>query len=253
MSHLPTVSIVTPSFNSASTIERCIDAVWAQRDQVLEHVVVDAGSTDGTVDILSKLAAERPDFLRIDVRRDRGISHGFNRGLDMARGEWIGIVNADDWYADSIIAELRPVMQQAGEAILHGRLRQHDPETGQSREVGKLAYDPAKHFEPLRKMPAQHPTCFVPRTVYDRVGGFSENFRIAMDYDFLQRAHLAGVPFTYVPKVITNFSLGGVSTQTPLAAAREMFASQVLHQKQVLVPLMRYLGKRLEIARKRLS
>lgn len=249
MSSLPTVSIVTPSFNSVSTIERCIEAVWAQRDQVLEHVVVDAGSTDGTVDILEKLAAERPTFLRIDVRPDRGISHGFNRGLDMARGTWIGIVNADDWYVDGVLALLRPMML-AGETILHGRLRQHDPETGQSRDVGKLKYDPAKHFDPLRKMPAQHPTCFVPRTVYDRVGGFSESFRIAMDYDFLQRAHLAGVSFTYVPEVITNFSIGGVSTQAPLAAAREMFASQVLHQKQVLVPLVHYLGKRLEIFRK---
>ena len=247
MTDLPTVSIVTRCFNAAQTIGRCLDSVWRQRDAVLEHIVVDASSTDGTVDILEGMAAERGDFMVVESRPDRGIAHGFNRGIALARGEWIGIVNADDWYEDGAVSRLRPVMAQ-GDAILHGRIRQHDSRTGTVREVGKLHYDPKRHFRPLPAMAAQHPTCFVPRAVYERVGGYAEGFRIAMDFDFLQRAHLAGVAFTYLPEVITNFSRHGASGQDPARATREMLASQILHQRAVLRPLAWYLGKRLRLA-----
>lgn len=249
---LPTVSVVTPCYNAASTIERCIDAVWQQRAHVLEHVVVDAGSTDGSLELLQGLAASRPDFMVLDSRPDRGISHGFNRGIALAKGDWIGISNADDWYTDNIIKQLRPIMH-SGEAILHGRLRQHDPETQSVRDVGKINYRPEKHFTPLRTMPAQHPTCFVPRPVYDRVGGYDENYSVAMDYDFLQRAHLAGVPFVYTSDVVANFTRGGASANAPTVAALEMMTSQMLHQRRVVVPLVRYFMKRVQLARRQLG
>ena len=126
------------------------------------------------------------------------------------------------------------------EVILHGRMRLHDPDSGASRETNARGYRLEKHFRPLEKMPAQHPTCFVPRSVYQRVGTFNTAFRLAMDYEFLLRAHLAGVPFEYQHVVVANFARKGASGQDPLAAMREVLVAQILHRNEVLDPVRQY-------------
>ncbi len=232
------VSIVTVVLNGAGTIERCLDSVWRQREHVFEHIVVDGGSSDGTVEILERRAAERSDFLSFTSEPDQGIADGFNKGIRRVQGDWVGLLNADDWYEDGALATVASYMDR--EVILHGRMRLHDPETGASRESGRLDYDPARHFRPLKTMPAQHPTCFVPRPVYQRVGLFNTEFRLAMDYEFLLRTHLAGVEFHYLPEVITNFDVSGVSAQGGNAARREMMAAQILHRRETWGPRWLY-------------
>lgn len=248
------VSIITAVLNSVGTIERCLNSVWHQRQYVLEHIVVDGGSNDGTVDILKRHADRRPGFLHLTSEPDRGIADAFNKGIQAARGEWIGILNADDWYEDGALAKLAALMDR--DVILHGRMRLHDPSTGAHRESGTLNYDPARHFRPLESMPAQHPTCFVRRSVYQRVGLFNTEFRVAMDYEFLLRAHLAGVKFHYLPEVITNFTLGGASAQDRVSARREVVLAQMLHRREIWGPLRLYvkgiLGSWLRHQRRRL-
>lgn len=252
MTDLPSLSIVTPCFNPGETIWRCLDSVWQQHDQVLEHIVIDAGSSDGTPEKLALLAAERDGFLRIETRADRGISHGFNRGIALARGDWVGIVNADDWYMPDILIQIREEMAK-GPAVVHGRIRQHDPVSGLSRDVGKIRYNPDKHFRPLVAMPAQHPSCFLPRSLYEEIGGYGEAYKVAMDYELLLRAHIAGVSFRYLPIVITNFTRGGRSGQQPFKAAREVLAAQILHRGQVLQPCLHYLRKCVSLWSRRLK
>jgi len=250
----PRVSIITVVLNGVGTIERCLDSVWRQREHVLEHIVVDGGSHDGTVDILSRHAAQQPGFLHFTSEPDQGIADGFNKGIQRVQGDWVGLLNADDWYEDGALAMLAAHMDR--DVILHGRMRLHDPETGASRESGRLDYDPARHFRPLETMPAQHPTCFVPRSVYQRVGSFNTDFHLAMDYEFLLRAHLDGVEFHYLPEVITNFNVSGASAQGGSAARREMMEAQILHLREVWGPRRLYLkdviGSRLRRLRRRL-
>jgi glycosyltransferase involved in cell wall biosynthesis len=234
----PRVSIVTVVLNGAATIERCLDSVLGQRAYVLEHIVVDGGSSDGTVEILARRAAAQPSFLSFTSEPDSGIADGFNKGIGRAQGDWVGLLNADDWYEDGALAKLAKHMDR--EVILHGRMRLHDPATGASRESGRLDYDPSRHFRPLETMPAQHPTCFVPRPVYQRIGEFNLTFRLAMDYEFLLRAHLAGVEFHYLPEVITNFDVSGASAQSGNAARREMMAAQILHRRETWGPRWLY-------------
>jgi glycosyltransferase involved in cell wall biosynthesis len=234
----PRVSIVTVVLNGVGTIERCLNSVWRQREHVIEHIVVDGGSVDGTVDILVRRAAVQPGFLSFTSEPDQGISDGFNEGIRRVQGDWVGLLNADDWYEDGALAIISANMDQ--EVILHGRMRLHDPKTGASRESGRLDYDPARHFRPLETMPAQHPTCFVPRSVYQRIGPFNTEFRLAMDYEFLLRAHLAGVEFHYLPEVITNFDVSGASAQSGNAARREMMAAQILHRGKTWGPRWLY-------------
>lgn len=234
----PRVSIVTVVLNGVGTIERCLDSVWRQREHVLEHIIVDGGSNDGTVEILARRAVEQPSFLSFTSEPDSGIADAFNKGIEKAQGDWVGLLNADDWYEGGALAKLAAYMDR--EVILHGRMRLHDPATGASRESGRLDYDPARHFRPLETMPAQHPTCFVPASVYQRIGPFNTEFQLAMDYEFLLRAHIAGVEFQYLPEVITHFDVSGASAQQGNAARREMMAAQILHCRKTWGPRWLY-------------
>lgn len=234
----PTISIVTPALNAAATIERCLDSVRAQGSSVFEHIVIDGGSRDGTVNILALRADDGPPSLHFTSEPDDGIADAFNKGIRRARGEWIGLLNADDWYEPGVIERLTAHMDR--EHILHGRMRLHDPATGASRETNRRGYRLERDFRPLEKMPAQHPTCFVPRSVYEQVGLFDTSFRVAMDYDLLLRAHLAGVAFEYQDEVVVNFALRGVSGQDPYRGLREVLASQILHRDRVFHPVRIY-------------
>jgi glycosyltransferase involved in cell wall biosynthesis len=234
----PRISIVTVVLNGGGTIERCLDSVWCQREHVLEHIVVDGGSTDGTVDVLERRVAEQSGFLSFTSEPDQGIADSFNKGIRRVHGDWVGLLNADDWYEDGALAMVAAHMDR--EVVLHGRMRLHDPQTGASRESGRLDYDPSRHFRPLETMPAQHPTCFVPGSVYQRIGLFNTEFRLAMDYEFLLRAHLGGVEFQYLPEVITNFDVSGASAQRGNAARREMMAAQILHRGKTWGPRCLY-------------
>lgn len=247
---VPSISVVTPTLNAAATLERCLDSVWAGRDQgVVEHIVQDGGSTDGTQDLLAAWEARTDGFVRWVSEPDAGIADAFNRGVRRAHGDWIGILNADDWYDEDAFRHIAPHLDRRF-TILHGLLRQAAAD-GTVRLVGKRVYDPKRHFRPVTAMAAQHPTCFVSRDVYEKVGLFDPAYRIAMDYDFLLRAHLAGVDFVHIPDAITNFSQGGRSGQDPLLSVQEMRRSRTRHTGRWLGPWLWYLGKRWRLATRR--
>lgn len=229
----PTVSIVTPVRNAAATLARCLDSVVSQSVSVIEHIVVDGHSDDGSREMLRR---REGDFLSVIDAPPRGIADAFNRGIAAARGDVIGIVNADDWYEPGAIAAVRPRFD--GRAmIVHGRVRLHDIRSGMSRLSPGREYREERDFRPLERMPAQHPSCFVSRAAYDLAGVFTPCFRLAMDYEFLLRCHRAGIPFLFVPDVIVNHSSGGASSVDPRGARREVLAAQVLHTRRLLRPL----------------
>ena len=241
------LSIITPVRNGASTLERCLDSVFQQRDYIAEHVIVDGESNDGTVEIVKDYQARYgDDRLKLITAPPRGIANAFNVGLRAATGDWIGIINADDWYEAGAFQAVQPFM--SAEHIIHGQLRLH----GTNGESRVSRQNPHAAFNPFKKMPAHHPTCFVPRSVYDKIGLFQECYRIAMDYDFLLRAHLQGVRFHYTDKLLANFSSGGVSTLDPEAGQREMLASQILNMREIRQPVWRYMREKMKTAERKL-
>jgi glycosyltransferase involved in cell wall biosynthesis len=239
----PTISVVTVCLNAASTIRDCLRSVESQRPYVLEHIIVDGGSTDGTLEILR---AHEGDFVRVQSGPDAGIASAFNAGVRRCHGEWIGILNADDWYEPGALAAVQDTAATVtGPTILHGRLRGWDISgTKAGPESGPAVYDPVRHFRPDKTMPGLHPTCFVPRQIYERHGLFCESFRIAMDYEFLYRCHKRGVEFQFLSRVITNMRDGGVSSRHYNLAAREMLAARILNGQPLWQALRRYARQR---------
>jgi glycosyltransferase involved in cell wall biosynthesis len=222
----PLVTVVTPVFNGARCIQRCIDSVRSQGLPRMEHLVIDGGSNDGTVAILERAAAADPR-LRFVSARDAGVYDAMSRGVRMAAGEYVHILNADDRYAASgVLAASIALMERDSLDLCHGRARQVDTDGRLVCEFGRdIAFS-----ELLKKMRIAHPTVVVRRSLYDRHGAFSVGFRIAADHEFLLRVwRKARIGF--IADVQVLMEIGGLSTDNAnvRTAYRESMAASIMH------------------------
>lgn len=229
---LPRLSIVTPTFNSATHLEQTIHSVLKQGYPDLEYIIIDGGSTDGTLDLIQHYNTEITYSIS---EPDAGIADAFNKGIAAATGDVIGIINSDDFYAPHALQRVAQRFLETRNQLqhdlflLHGDLHWLDGRG--SRRVKPRRWPGAIHYD----MPVLHPTCFVPRTVYEAVGLFDTGYRLAMDYDWLLRCWLSGVQFEYIPEVLAHFRAGGASTRSLRACHWERYRSQWQHGLNPLV------------------
>ena len=203
---LSTVSLITVVMNGGAAFERAVQSVFAQTFKSIDYIIIDGGSNDGTVDVIKSHADQLAYWLS---EPDRGISHAFNKGIAAAKGDYIGIVNADDWLEPDQIEKAVSALGRDGADFVFGNLAYHDQD-------GSLLHimrgDPGYAEVIKSRMPAlNHPTILVKRTLFDRIGVFDERYRIAMDYDWVLRAHLAGCTGAYAPDLLGHMTLNGVS------------------------------------------
>lgn len=216
----PLVSIITPVFNGEKTLEHTIRSVLDQTYDNIEYIVIDGGSTDGTIDIIKKYT----DKIAVWVSEpDKGIGDAFNKGIAASKGEIIGIINADDWYSPDAVETMVNAYMKNGDCIYHGKLQYWGPEmapyyvfSGDDKKI-------------LTRGTINHPTVFVPKRIYEEAGTFNINFKNAVDYEWLIRAKLKGVSFCYIDRVISNMRLVGRSDKMWLNNYIEIFRARDLH------------------------
>ena len=187
MSDLPPITVVTPCLNAADTLPEALRSVRDQGYPRLEHLVVDGGSTDGTLDILREA-----EGVRWTSEPDRGLSHAMNKGILAAQGEVIGWLNADDRYLPGALRAVGEAMAARPDALwATGRCRIID---GDGREIrrGVTAYKNAflaRYSFPLYLTQnfISAPATFLRREAFEAVGLFDERYRISMDYDLYLR------------------------------------------------------------------
>ena len=209
----PNISVIVSVLNGSKTLRRCIESVAAQTYPHRELIVIDGGSTDGTLEILQ---SNIPNLTYWVSEPDRGISHAWNKGLVHARGEWITFLGADDYLqAPDVLERLSEVLIEAypptrvvyGEVTVHNRL---------GKEVLRRseAWDSAKRrFRQFMSIP--HPGLMHHRSLFEEHGTFDESFRIAGDYDLLLR-ELWHNDARFVPNlVVAGIRHGGISA-TPV-------------------------------------
>jgi glycosyltransferase involved in cell wall biosynthesis len=209
----PLVSIITVVYNGEDYLERTIKSVIEQTYNNIEYIVIDGGSTDRTIDIIEEYSG----FIDYWISEaDKGIADAFNKGIALSSGELIGIINADDWYehdtVQTIINNLKPYP-----AVYSGHMNLHNLYGDQLVKLHK------SRLERLSQtMRVAHPSTFVSRSVYDSVGNFSSEYKIAMDYDFLLRVRAFPFEIVIIDKVLSNMRLGGKSAELPQVLKEEL-------------------------------
>lgn len=196
----PRVSVITTVYNAADTIESTILSVLHQSYPNIEYIIVDGGSTDGTLAIIEQY---KDRIARVVSECDKGIADGFNKGIAMATGEWIGMINADDWYAANAI-----------ETIIDNITSADDVCCGNLVLVGDNGYQQMKNSKVSWLnfgMYIMHPTCFVRAAVYRQIGVYDISLKIAMDFDMFLRIRAEGYRIKYVNELIAYMNTGGVS------------------------------------------
>jgi glycosyltransferase involved in cell wall biosynthesis len=196
----PKVSIITTVYNAVATVEQTILSVLNQSYTSIEYIVVDGGSKDGTLQIIDRY---RDRITHMISEPDKGIADGFNKGIKLATGEWIGMINADDWYTENAIETIMNNVGPAddvccGDILLKG---ENGFERIKNSRIGWLNYG----------MYIMHPTCFVRAEVYRRTGPYDSSLRIAMDFDMFLRIKNLGYRIKYVNAVIACMRTGGAS------------------------------------------
>lgn len=214
----PLVSVITVVFNRHEYLEQTIQSVLNQTYDNLEYIVIDGGSTDGTIDIIRKYEQVIDYWVS---EPDSGIADAWNKGIVASTGDIIGLINSDDWYELNAVADVvRLLMQDRATGLIHGNRRQWN-ELG--TKVLGVARPPLKKVPPFSRSPVSHPTCFVRRQIYQRYGLFNKSYRVAMDYEFVVRLCRHKVNFLYLNSVLANMRKGGLSgTLTGFTEGREI-------------------------------
>ncbi len=203
----PLVSIVTVTLNAAATLERTIRSAQEQSPPEIEHIFVDGGSTDGTLDIIARRA--RPWDYWIS-EKDRGISDAFNKGVAMTRGRYVQILNADDWMSPDQIGTAVAALRDAAADFVFGDLVFYENDRPIFTYVGDPRYARIIH----RRMPAiSHPTVLAARACFEKVGLFDLDYRNAMDYDWFLRLHLANARGAYCDGILGHMTHAGLSNR----------------------------------------
>lgn len=206
------ISIVTVCYNSANTIKETIDSVLSQDYPNIEYIIVDGASTDGTQRIVQSYESRISNFVS---EKDFGLYDAMNKGISLATGDIVGIINSDDIYSDtSIISTIVSSFQENNVDVVYGDLiyfKSGAPSI-------PLRYYKGGVFSLKRVqyglMPP-HPTFFIKRSVYQRYGTFDTQYTLSADFDLILRfLGVHKVPFKYIPKVLVKMRTGGKSTSS---------------------------------------
>jgi glycosyltransferase involved in cell wall biosynthesis len=206
------VSIITVCFNSERHIRSAIESVWYQTYRNIEYIVVDGGSTDTTPDILRSYEAAFAGRMRWISEPDNGLYDAMNKGIAMASGDVVGLLNSDDLYADNnVIASVAACFEASPCDAIYGDLIYVAPDN-----VAKIKrYWQAGPCRPKRFlygwMPP-HPTFFVRAAIYRKYGRFRTDFKSAADYELMLRLlYKEKINVAYLPAVLVKMRTGGTS------------------------------------------
>lgn len=203
---LPLVSVITAVFNGHEHIAACIESVLSQDYPNVEHIILDGGSTDGTVRILRGYNG-RIAFWKSEP--DKGVYDAWNNGLELARGEWIAFLGADDMYLPGAISTYIDLARQNPKAEFLSSRARLDHETGYSPVFGGRWEWP--RF--ARAMSTIHVGTMHRRSLFTQFGQFDTSYRIAGDYEFLLRAQEA-LRTAFTPAITVVMRAGGLSDST---------------------------------------
>lgn len=218
----PPVSIVTVVYNGAATLERTIQSVLGQDFPGIEYIIVDGGSTDGTLDIIRKYGNRLAYWCSA---KDKGIYDAMNKGLALATGDYVGFLNSDDYFTSpASLAKLAAALKREVADAVIGDIEQVN---ANGRIVRVFRGNGFKRENLRRGSYPPHPAFYARPEMLRKLGGFDTSFRIAADFDLMIRFFNAPkVRWAYVPDRIVTMRIGG--------ASHEGFAAYLKNSREIV-------------------
>lgn len=235
------ISIITVVYNNRMIIADCIDSVLNQTYKDIEYIVIDGGSVDGTIDIIEKFQNKISVFLS---ESDNGIYDAMNKGIALATGDIVGILNSDDFYIDEFVIEkVIREFDKKGVDSVYADLVFVNPKNLEKT----VRYYDSSQFNPSRFaygwMPA-HPTFFVKKKAYDKYGVFRTDLKIGADFDILVRfLYTHGISYSYMQEVLVKMRVGGVSTSFSSIWINNIEALKVCRENGIDTNIFKILSK----------
>ena len=225
----PKISIITVTYNSEKYLEQTILSVINQKYPNLEYIIIDGDSSDRTLEIIKKYEDSITYWVS---EKDNGIYDAINKGILVSTGEFIGIINSDDWYEENAFNRILNSICKEETKIIHGVLRLWDNEN----IIGLQGY--TSNF--LENGMISHPTCFINRHIYFNISLYDTQYKIAADYDLMLKCFLNNkIKFTHQEHIIANFRLSGISNKYTKLRRKEtneiMYKYKLINKKSYLL------------------
>lgn len=251
------ISIVTATFNSGATLRDTLESVLAQDYEDYEHIIIDGGSTDATLEVVREYEPRYHGRLRWISEPDGGIYDAMNKGILMAEGDVVGLLNSDDFYTSGDV--LRVVSEEISRVdAVYGDVHYVDPEDV-GRPVRRYSSAAFRRWKMLMGFMPAHPSFYCRRTVYTRFGLFDTDFKVAADFEQLLRLIYVNRIFTrYVEKDFVTMRTGGASSSGWASHKRILRDHLRAYRKNgvrsnIVLESLRYLYRVGEIVRFKLS
>ena len=230
------ISIITVCRNSADSIYKTIESIISQSYNNLEYIIIDGDSTDGTQGIVKFFGNAIDIFVS---EPDKGIADAFNKGIAMATGDIIGLINSDDVLLPGSLSRVATFFRENQHCdVVHGDVVLYDG----NFFIKRLR--PPKHWwYPWRLVFFNHPATFVRKSVYDKYGGYCLEYKVAMDVEIFLRWLRRGVEIDYIPECLVRMQAGGVSSQNGIIACKEAKKALIAHNFSRFLANIQYVCK----------
>lgn len=238
MSNNESISIITIVLNGESLIEETIQSVIYQENVKFEYIIIDGGSKDKTLQKIEKYKS------KIDIlisEPDKGIYDAINKGIRLAKGSLIGIIHCGDYYEPDALSCVYNEFLKTSANVIHGDIKTIE----QYSHHTIIHCLKANHLLLKEKMSIFHPATFVKHECYIKYGFYNSNYKIAADYDLFLKLYLNNLSFQYIPKVLANFRVGGISGTKPKILFKENF--QIRKERLGIIQAVIYIASTIPI------
>ena len=204
------ISIITVVWNNAKTIKYAIDSVLNQTHKNIEYIILDGASTDGTIEIIRSYGDKISKFVS---EPDKGIYDAINKGIKLATGDVVGILNSDDFYIDDYVIEkvVKEFEEKQVDSVYADLVFVKPDDLSKAVRYYDSSSCGSENFQ-YALYPA-HPTFFVRKWVYDKYGVFKTDYKIGADFDLMARfLYTNNISYSYIKEPLIKMRVGGVST-----------------------------------------
>jgi glycosyltransferase involved in cell wall biosynthesis len=227
------LSIITPTYCSERTIKRTLDSILCQTETVFEHIVIDGSSRDNTIKIIESYREKYTSLgikFKIISEHDKGIYDAINKGIYQSSGDWIWIVNSDDFLPPKAVEIILENISSYSYKLIFGNINLFNSRGNEIGERSPLGVDKA-----FRGMPIFHPACVVSRFAYDAIGVFDLRYKLSADYDWILRFLKGNLEYVYVSEILSNYTDGGLSTKKVFSSLLESFYVRINNGQNIII------------------